>query len=252
MKLKTVEVNGATYAVVAEGKPVFVNDDGTETPIDVPATVGTISRLNGEARGHREAKEKAEAALKAFGDLDPAKAREALDKLGSIDAKKLIDAGEVDKVKAEISKVYDAKLSEKDGVIAGLNKDLDDALIGGAFGRSAFVKDKVAIPVEFVQTYFGQRFSRENGKVVAKDANGNPIWSTSRPGEPADFDEALSALVNAHPQRDHILKGTGAVGSGAKPGNGSGGSRTMSQAELTKLGAKERAAFFAGGGSLTD
>jgi len=75
MKLKTVEVNGTTYAVVADGKPVFVDEAGKEIPFDSPGTVATISRLNGEAKGHREAKEAAEAKLKVFDGLDPAKAR---------------------------------------------------------------------------------------------------------------------------------------------------------------------------------
>ena len=36
--------------------------------------------------------------------------------------------------------------------------------------------------------------------------NGNEIYSRSRPGEKADFEEALEALVGAYPNKDAILK----------------------------------------------
>ena len=253
MKLKTVEVSGATYAVVAEGKPVFVDESGKEIPFDAPGTVATISRLNGEAKGHREAKEAAEAKLKVFDGLDPAKAREALDKVGSIDAKKLIDAGEVDKVKAEAIKAveeqYKPIVAERDA----LKAELYSEKIGGAFARSAFAKDKLAIPADFVQARFGSQFKLEAGKVVAYDANGNQIYSKSRPGELADFDEALEFLVNAYPQRDHILKGTGAQGSGARPSNGgAAGTKTMTRAEFDAMSPADRSARMRDGFTLTE
>ena len=51
MKLKTVEVEGTTYAVVEDGKPVYVHDDNKEIPFDAPGTVAKIGQLNGEAKG---------------------------------------------------------------------------------------------------------------------------------------------------------------------------------------------------------
>ena len=68
MKLKTVEVNGKSYAEVdANGLPVYVHDDGKEIGFDAAQAVGKISSLNGEAKSHREAKEAAEANLAKFG-----------------------------------------------------------------------------------------------------------------------------------------------------------------------------------------
>ena len=80
MKLKTLEVDGKTYAEVQDGKPVYVEDDGKEVAFDAPGTRNTISRLNAEAKSHREAKEAAEKALKGFeGIEDPAAAIKALE-----------------------------------------------------------------------------------------------------------------------------------------------------------------------------
>lgn len=54
MKLKTIDVNGTTYAAVQDGKPIYIGEDGKEVAFDAPHTIGTITRLNSEAKGHRE------------------------------------------------------------------------------------------------------------------------------------------------------------------------------------------------------
>ena len=103
MKLKLDE-NG--NAVLQDGKPVYVHDDGKEIGFDAAQAVGKISSRNGEAKSHREAKEAAEAGLAKFAKIgDPAKALEALEMMTKIDQKKLIDAGAVDQVKADVRQV---------------------------------------------------------------------------------------------------------------------------------------------------
>ena len=96
-------------------------------------------------------------------------------------------------------------------------------MIGGSFARSKFAADKLAIPPDLVQAYFGKAFSIEEGRVVAKDVNGNKLYSAANPGELAGFDESLEMLVNQYPGKEHILKGTGASGSGASGSTGGGG-----------------------------
>lgn len=70
-------------------------------------------------------------------------------------------------------------------------------MIGGRFGSSSYIKDKVAIPADFVQARFGQSFKIEGDKVVAYDASGNKVFSRTKPGELADFDEALEFWSNS-------------------------------------------------------
>lgn len=223
MKLKLDE---AGHVVVQDGKPVYVHDDGKEVAFDAVATVSTISRLNGEAKTHREGKEAAETKLKAFeGIADPSAALKALDTVSKLDQKKLVDAGEIDTVRSEISKGYETKLSEAATRLQALEGQLYSEKIGGSFSRSKVITDKFAIPADLVQARFGSAFKVEDGKVVAYDPNGNKIYSRARPGELADFDEAIESLVDAYPYKDQILKGSGASGSGAgggtNPGSGS-------------------------------
>lgn len=253
MHLKTLEVDGKTYAEVQDGKPVYVEDDGKEVAFDAPATRATITRLNGEAKSHREAKEAAEGKLKTFeGIEDPAAAIKALETIKNLDSKKLIDAGEVERVKAEIAKGYQTQLDERDTKIKTYEDQLYSEKIGGAFARSKLIAEKFAIPADLVQARFGQAFKVEDGKTVAYDANGSKIFSRARPGELADFDEALETLVDQYPYKDQILKASGANGGGAGGGGGNnGGKRTMSREQFSKLTPAEQMAAATGEKAVT-
>jgi hypothetical protein len=237
MKLKRDDKGNV---VVQDGKPVYVGDDGKDIVFDAPHAVATITRLNGEAKNHREGKEAAEGKLKAFeGIEDPAAARKALETVANLDAKKLIDAGKVDEIKAAAVKAVEDKYAP----IVQRNKTLEDELrtekIGGAFTRSKFIGEKIAIPADLVQARFGDRFELKDGKITAKDAAGNPIYSKGRPGELADFEEAIETLVEGYPQKDHILKGKNMKGGGAAPSLPAG-SKTIRRSDFDALSAAEK------------
>jgi hypothetical protein len=239
MKLKRDEHG---HVVVEDGKPVYVHEDGKEVAFDAAGTVATISRLNAEARDHRVAKEAAESKLKAFeGIADPTAALKALETVSNLDAKKLIEAGEVDRVKAEAQAAFDEKLRAVEErykpVVAerdGLQQALISEKVGGQFARSAYIADKLAIPPDLVQSRFGDAFKLEDGAVVAYDQKGNKLFSRANPGEIASFDEALEIIVGSYPYRDSILKGSGASGGGAQGGSANAGG-TMTRAQFDAL-----------------
>lgn len=227
MKLKTIEVNSKSYAEVdANGLPVYVHDDGKEVGFDAAQAVGKISSLNAEAKTHREAKEAAEKHLKVFDGLDADKAKQALQTIQNLDAKKLVDAGDIEKVKAELTdalkKSYEPQIQqltqERDAVQSQLHKEL----IGGGFARSKFIQEKIAVPADMIQATFGNNFKIEDGKVVAYGVDGQKIYSRTKHGEVADFDEALETLVGGYHHKDSILKGNQSTG-GGYGGQGGGG-----------------------------
>ena len=238
MKLKLDE---AGHVLVSEGKPVYVHDDGKEVAFDAPATVAKIGQLNGEAKGHRERAEAAEGKLKAFeGIEDAAAAKKALETIANLDAGQLVTAGKVEEIKTAAKKAAEdqvaAAAKASNEKIAELTKDRDglqNALftekVGGAFSRSKFITDKIAVPSDMVQAMFGSRFKVENGKIIGVGADNQPIYSRSKAGEIAEFDEALESMVDAYPNRDTILKGTGNQGDGARHPNGApGGGKDLS------------------------
>ncbi|MFC2997615.1 DUF6651 domain-containing protein [Acinetobacter sichuanensis] len=240
MKLKTTQIDGKTYAEVNEqGLPLYIHDDGKEVAHDAAQTVATITRLNGEAKSNRERYEKAESSLAAFAGIeDPIAAKKAVETLKNFDDKKLVDAGEVEKVKAEAIKAVEEKyapiVQERDA----LQNQLHGELIGGGFARSQMIKDKISVPADMVQAQFGRNFKVENGKVVAYDNHGQQIYSRSRPGELADFDEALDQLIDGYQYKDHILKG--GQGSG---GNFQGNTNTNTGLKRSQMDAKAKSDF---------
>lgn len=251
MKLK---LDANNNVVVQDGKPVYVKDDGSEVMFDVAGTTATISRLNAEAKTNRERAESAETKLKGFDGIDDAEAaRKALGIVSNIDAKKLIDAGEVEKVKGEISKAYQTQIDEYKGKTQTLEQQLYAEKVGGAFSRSKYIAEKLAVPVDLVEARFGRAFSIEDGRIVAKDSNGAKLYSSSNPGELASFDEALGILVQQYPNRDQILKGSGASGSGATQSQaGTSGAKSLTRAQFDALGASAKSAAIREGAAVTD
>lgn len=239
MKLKLTE--DGKFAEVVDGKPVYIGDDGKEIAFDAVSTISTISRLNGEAKGHRERAEANAAALKAFEGLEPEVARKALETVQGLNEKQLIAAGDRDKAVSEAIKATEEKYKPVVKKAERLEEALYSEKVGGAFARSKFITEKLAIPADMVQARFGSSFKIEDGKMVAYDHLGNKIFSRSRAGEVADFDESIEQLVDAYPAKDYILKGTGASGGGANGGsNGAGGGRTMTRAQLEAMPPAQR------------
>lgn len=244
MKIKTVEIEGKSYAVLSDDKPVYVHDDGKEVPFDAPQTVATITRLNSEAKAHREGKETAEAALAKFAGIeDPAAAIAALSTVKNLSDKKLVDAGEVEKVKTEAIKAVRAEfepiVKERDSLKNALHKET----IGGRFSRSKFIADKLVTPVQMVEATFGKHFTLKDDRIVATGHDGKEIYSPVRHGELADFDEALEILVDGSPFKSSILKGSGGGGGGAEnKGGGDAASKTISRPDFDALSQADRAA----------
>lgn len=225
-----VDVDG--HIVLKDGNPVWIDIAGKEK------TVGgdTITNTNKEAKTNRERAEAAETKLKAFDGLDPEIARKAIETVGKLDAKKLIDSGEVDKVRDQVKAEFTKQLEEKDGHSKGLQARIDGMLIDGVFSNSPFVRDNIAVPADMFQASFRNQFKIEEGKINAYDKAGNRLMSKTKVGEYADPDEALQLLVDAHPQKETILKAN--IGSGTG-NNGRGGNRgtgnVMKRGDFDKL-----------------
>lgn len=246
-----------SIAMDAEKKlPIFINGEGTEAPFDADATVATIGRINGEAKAHRMAKEAAEAALKPFKDAgieDPTAAAEAIRLAKNIKDGDLVTAGKVQEIKDAATRTAQEQQRALLEQNAQLTKDLNNHIIGGSFAGSKFIADKLAIPADIAQKVFGDRFKVENGKLVPMGPDGNPIFSATRHGEHADFDEAIGVMVGQYTNKNMILKGTGASGGGAQGSGGAGaGGKSMTRAQFDASSPAARMEFSKGGGTVTD
>jgi hypothetical protein len=243
------KMNGESLALDTGGNPIFVKDDGSEASVEA----GTISRLNGEAKSHRERAEKAETALKNYEGLDPTKAREALDTVAKLGDKKLIENGEVEKLKTQINEQYQVKVRELESTLQNTVTERDNLIRRTTIQASKFLQERVAVPAEMFESVMAKNFKVEDGKVVPYDLAGNKVMSNKRFGEVADIDEAFEIIVNGYAHKDTILKapnmsGTGNTGAGA----GAAGSKTMKRDDFMNLHPSEQAKTMKQGIALID
>lgn len=226
--------------VVKDGNPVYVDTNGDEKTV----AVDTISRLNGEAKAHREAKEAALEKLKLYEGIDPEKAREALSKVSKYEQQMKLDEGKLDEVKTAITNQFQTQLEEKTKSLEELQTRYDNMLVSSVFSNSDFIRENVAIPRDMFEATFRKNFKIENGTVAVYDNNGNRLYSKTRSGEPATPDEGLQMLIESRPDKDFILKAAAHSGSGNDGrGGGNGGGRYLKRSDFEKSSPAERLKF---------
>lgn len=248
MVVKTTEDGQEKEITVAligpNGHPLY-EVDGKEVEQDIDDLRSILKDRNDEnAKRRLENKELTER-LALFADLDPEKAKEALGIVANLDAKKLVDAKDMEALKAQIEAAWVAKL---DGQKAAYDTQVADLTtkvaaeqdrvraitLKNEFFKSEYLKQTIYDPVrDDAFKLFGDRFKVEPGdngdmRIVLENADGTPLLSTARPGQPASFDEAIEHIFSNHPQKDHLMKGGQASGSGAH-GGGGGAKTTLQQ-----------------------
>ncbi|HUT62944.1 MAG TPA: DUF6651 domain-containing protein [Anaerolineae bacterium] len=254
MKLK-LDQDG--HAVVKDGKPVYIHDDGKEIPFDAQKATEKISELNENEKKKRFDVKSIQEKLDVYkiGEdqyLDPVEAKKAVDTVKNLDAGKLIDAGKVDKLKSEIQQAYVEKDKEKDKqfkakedamlqTLKGKEDTIYKLLVVTKFANSPTVIDKTNLPPDIAADYFGKHFKVEGEGLTAKVIgyiDNEKILSRERPGEVAEFEEALTTVIEHYPMKDRILRTTG--GGSASQGNTGGRTSAEDKQVLMNLPPVER------------
>jgi hypothetical protein len=233
-----------------DGNPIWIDANNGEATLAHDA----ITRLNGEAKTLRQRAETAEASLVPFKDIDPAAAKKAIELTKNIDAKKLIDAGEVEKLKNDIKAEFNSQLTELTTSNQKLTTDYNDLRVNSVFAQSDFIRDNIAVPRDMFEASFRNNFKIVDGNIQVFDKSGNRVMSKAKLGEHAEPEEALQILVDQHPQKATILKANQNSGGGNNGGGGHRpGNRTVTRAAFEALTPAERAhtAAEAGKGTVT-
>ena len=217
MKLK---LDDSGTVVVSDGKPVYIFDNGKEVAFDAKSTTDKIQNLTREVDTLKSSNGELTANAEIFKGLDIEQVHKDREIVQNLSDKKLIDAGEVERVKAQMAEVFQSeKVVLKDAVTA---KDviINDLMIGSRFAESAFLRDNVILPPDMCRDSFGKNFKIENVSgepsvvgYIGKDK----IYSQTNAGELAGFEESIQLIVGNYAMKDRILK------SSDKGGNGSGG-----------------------------
>lgn len=225
--------------LIVDGKPVFAITGKGDIPVDVPDLFNTIERLNGESAGRRKDNEDLQARLKPYEGIDPEKARVAIEFQANVDAGKLVEAGKVEELKAQIGqqigqgwehklaeqdKSWQAKLAESEARNAKKDASIRNLVVLGSFLDCEFLSKETNLIPEMAHKWLGDQMEvrEEDGNfvVVAKRRDGSEIFSAENPGKLATPHEAIKILILEHPDRDRILKSVpGGAGTAASSGS---------------------------------
>jgi len=251
MKLK---IEDGKVALDDKGLPIYIHDDGSEVGFDAPAAALKIKELNSESAERRVKNKELTDTLKAFeGIEDPAAALKALETVSNIDAKKLVDAGEMETLKrqlgetleaekASLVKTFETERSSLQEQLVAKDQKIYDLMVSSQFAKSPFFtgeNPQTILPPDVASEYFGKYFKVEGEgtdiKVIGY-LNGEQIPSREKFGEPAGFEEALGVIIDKYEFKDRIMR-SGHDGTGAGSGN------TGSRSDGTTIKAGDSDAF---------
>lgn len=238
MKLKR---DASGNVVVQDEKPVYVRDDGSDVAFDAPATIATIKRISDERDTARTELNAAKEAAEPFKGLDAKAAREALEKLKSIDQGKLLDTGKVDELKRQVAEETSKGWEQKNKDLQTAHDTLKESLaaekarvhklvLGAQFARDPhFVSPdggktppKTFLSPEIALEFFGKHFEPSaDGETFVPKLNGRELYSPAKPGNVASFGEAVAILIAERPDKGSFLRdlsgsGAGAIGSASR------------------------------------
>lgn len=146
--------------------------------------------------------------------------------------------GEFDQWRAQIAEKHSRELEAERQLAMNArtqaearDRELNDTLIGLSFSQATDWfgdKGKTVLLPAIAQAYFKDHVSVEvvegpggktSRRVVVRDNNGAVIVDP-RAGTPLPFEKAIGELIESHPNKNSILRGSGKVGSGS---SGEGG-----------------------------
>ncbi len=115
------------------------------------------------------------------------------------------------------------------------------------------VMASLKLPADVAESFFGESFRLEGGKLVAVDQHGIQLYSPTRHGEAADFNEAFAQLVDRYENKGMIQRETGtAPVKGAAPASQPLTGRAIPRSQFDALTPHGRAQFLKDGGRVGD
>lgn len=133
----------------------------------------------------------------------------------------------------------------------GTEREIDGAaawkLALGKHFETSPVMAGLKLPPDVAASFFGDSFRISAGKLVAVDQHGIQLYSPTRHGEAADFNEAFAQLVDRYESKGMIQREDGAT----KPGQHGQGA-AITRAQFNALPPDSQAKFAREGGRVAD
>lgn len=229
--------DAAAAAAAEAAKKAAEEAAGGKKPSDEEA------RLLKENMKKKEALDKANAelkktqdALKAFEGIDPEAVRKLLADQKSAEEKALEAKGDWDRLKGRMAEEHGKEIKTLQDQIAALTGKLNstegtikDLSIGTQFSQSKFISEELTLTPAKTRVIYGDYFDVEEGKVVGYDkprGAANRTAIVDQYGNTVDFESALRKIIEADPEKDHLMKSKMKPGAGSDSRKPSGQTKT--------------------------
>lgn len=162
---------------------------------------------------------------KQFEGIDPEAVRKILAEQKSAEEQALEKKGDYERLKARMAEEHSkevtslkAQLEALQGELGKTKGTINDLTVGTQFGQSKFIGEELTLTPAKARVIYGDFFEVEDGKIVGYD---KPRGSAGRTalvdqyGSAVAFDAALRKIVEADPEKDHLLKSKVKAGAGS-------------------------------------
>ena len=248
------------------GNPIFVYPDGNEIEFDADEQVKKIRELTTKASKRKESIDSLNSNISLLSDagvdtssVDGIKdflktSKKNAETVANYKDSELVKADEVDKIKKSVEEnftrklenqknLFEAKLTEKDNLLAQKQKAIHKSIVRNAFHTSSFIRDKTSYPTpEIAYRDLKNKFIVEDvdgeTRGFGTDRDGNKLYSLKKPTDFADLPEAIEIIVNTHPQKESLLlaEGGGTGSDDNKKRQTIGGVKTVKKGDRVAFG----------------
>lgn len=164
----------------------------------------------------RKAQEQLDALKKQFDGIDPEAVRKLLADQKDAETRALEAKGDYERLKQRMAEEHGKEIKtlkeQLEALQAQLGKSngvINELTIGTQFGQSKFISDELTLTAGKARVIYGDYFDLEDGKVVGYDkprGSANRTALVDQYGAAVPFDAALRKIVEADPEKDHLLR----------------------------------------------
>ncbi len=168
---------------------------------------------------------KARETLKTFEGIDAESVRKMLAEQKTAEEKALEAKGDWDRLKGRMAEEHGKEVKTLQEQIAALTGKLNategtikDLSIGTQFSQSKFISEELTLTPAKTRVIYGDYFDVEDGKVVGYDkprGTANRTAIVDQYGNAVDFEGALRKIIEADPEKDHLMKSKMKQGAGS-------------------------------------
>lgn len=222
---------GGDEGGAADDKGGSADDKGGKTgPSDAEAKL--IKENMAKKEQLRKAQDEIAALKKSVEGLDLDEVRKLIADRKTAEEKALEAKGDYERLKGRMAEEHGkevtalkAQIAELQGQVGKANGTINELTVGTQFGQSQFIADELTLTPGKARVIYGDYFDVEDGKIVGYD---KPRGSAGRTalvdqyGTAVGFEAALRKIVEADPEKDHLMKSKVKAGAGSDSKKASG------------------------------